>query len=49
MHLKRAFLVVDCVGCVPGGGSAFLHRLLLNTGFVLPCGGARPDTVRDHI
>ena len=49
VHLKRAFLVVDSVCCVPGRGSAFLHRLLLNTGFVLPCGGARPDTVRDHI
>lgn len=49
VHLKRAFLVVDSVCCVPGRGSAFLHRLLLNTGFVLPCGGARPDTVRDHV
>lgn len=48
VHLKRAFLVVDSVCCVPGRGSAFLHRLLLNTGLVLPCSGARPDTVRDH-
>lgn len=49
VHLKRAFLVVGSVCCVSGRGSAFLYRLLLNSGFVLPCGGSRPDTVRDHI